>query len=436
MLGAVVGSFRKRALSRGPSPLRHMALVLCGSGYFDDVEAATGIHSFYLDFKPLIGDGPELTPLPFTKQGGHFPLWIAADAAKKFVYATDAADAEQAGYVHAYALDQEKGTLTKLNRQSTGGSSPCHLSVVGRTVLVANYSGGSVAALPILDDGSLGEAVVTEHPAGIADKVATHKFGRQLPAVKAVPHKSGRQAAAHPHIIEPGPGGTHAFVCDLGKNSVLTYELDAAASTLRLVGECTLHDGAGPRHLAFSPLASSSGLKFAYVINELDNTVTALAFDGSTLKPAAGTEPVSALAPGTPNAAGGGASELVISPDGRFAYVTVRSCGEENASAPAVFNTISTFSLDPESGAAELSGVLPSGGNMPWSCALAGPESQYLLVQNQHARHKDLGLEPALNGEGAGVIAVFHRNVDTGALTATGVQAEVPSAMSITVVPL
>ena len=209
-----------------------------------------------------------------------------------------------------------------------------------------------------------------------------------------------------------------------------------------------------------------------YVLNELDNTVTPLRFDAAAgaFSAVPGAERVSLLPAGTPHADEGGASEIVVSRDGRFAcaaaaaaapardahasllrrpcrvrsvaserpprrrYATVRAC------AAAVFNVVSTLSLDGASGGCALVETVPSGGNMPWGCALAGAGDAYLLVQNQHSRpHPDLatnGEDLAANGEGVGVVALFRRDAATGRLAPTEVRAEVPSAMGITVVPL
>jgi len=131
----------------------------------------------------------------------------------------------------------------------------------------------------------------------------------------------------HPHVIEPDPSGKFAFACDLGCNSIVGYALDSEASVLTPHSDVKLHPGAGPRHLAFSPTAP-----FAYAVNEMDNTVTALGYDA-----AAGTltvlgEPVLTLPPDTACAAGGGAAEITISHDGKYAYASVRMTAAFNAS--------------------------------------------------------------------------------------------------------
>ena len=54
----------------------------------------------------------------------------------------------------AYRIVNASGSLELLNRQSTHGTASCYLDVdaTGKTVVVANYSTGSVAALPVLEE--------------------------------------------------------------------------------------------------------------------------------------------------------------------------------------------------------------------------------------------------------------------------------------------
>lgn len=355
-------------------------------------------------------------------------MWLTVDESKKFLYAVDATtDDSKPGLIHSYAINQATGELTPIGKVSSEGSVPCHMSVVGKTCLVANYVGGNVAAFPIGEDGTLGAST------------STHAHGPG-----AGGHACDRMDAAHPHIITPGPNKKFAFVCDLGCNAIIGYSLDLAGSTLAKVSEVTLHAGAGPRHLAFSP----SG-RFAYSVNEMDNTVTPLSFDATagTLTMLGEAAPsVSALPAGTPLAEHGGAAEIQISADGRFAYASVRmtggfnACPEPETPEAAVFNTIAVFSLDAATGAATLVENVSSGGSMPWSHTFLDEDDSLLLVQNQHTKHtgkseKEGGTNDGNNGEGPGRIVIFRRDAESGGLTEL-VAVEVPQAMCVTAVTL
>ena len=85
-----------------------------------------------------------------------------------------------------------------------------------------------------------------------------------------------RQEKAHAHWIDLSADNRFALNADLGLDEVFVYRFDASK------GKLTPNDppfakvapGAGPRHLAFHPNG-----RFAYVIDELNSTVTTFSFD-------------------------------------------------------------------------------------------------------------------------------------------------------------
>src|SRR5262249_19795522 len=148
------------------------------------------------------------------------------------------------------------------NRQSAEGTAACYLDVdkTGKAVLVANYSSGSVAALPIKADGSLGE------PASFIQ----HRGSSVNPR---------RQKEPHAHCIVVSPDNRHAFAADLGTDQIFCYKLDPAPAKLppNQTPFARSPAGAGPRHLTFHP-----GGRRAYAINELLNSVTAFDYDADS----------------------------------------------------------------------------------------------------------------------------------------------------------
>ncbi|HET6426721.1 MAG TPA: lactonase family protein, partial [Planctomycetaceae bacterium] len=166
------------------------------------------------------------------------PSFVAIHPNKKFLYAVgEIADFEgkKTGGVSAYAIDNASGKLTLLNQQSSEGTGPCHVVVdkTGKTVLVANYGGGSCASLPIGADGKLTKAAsAIQHTGSSVNK--------------------SRQEAPHAHSINLDPANRFAYCADLGLDKILIYKFDAATSTL------TPNDppagvvapGGGPRHFA------------------------------------------------------------------------------------------------------------------------------------------------------------------------------------------
>src|SRR6185503_18483697 len=141
----------------------------------------------------------------------------------------------------------------------------------------------TVAVLPI-QDGRLGPPTVTRHEGG-----------------------------SHAHALHLDAANRFAFAVDLGLDQVAVYRFDAAQGTLTPHGRARLAPGAGPRHLAFHPDG-----RHAYVINELDSTVTALSYDA-----AAGTLTELHTLPTLPagfDKRANATAEVVVRSDGKFLY--------------------------------------------------------------------------------------------------------------------
>jgi 6-phosphogluconolactonase len=191
--------------------------------------------------------------------GGNDPSFLALDHAGDHLYAVNTiAD----GAAIAYDLDPATGELERRNRVSVGGGGPAHCSVdpTDQCLLTAQYGAGSVSVLPKADDGSLEEpSTVLEHSGSGANP--------------------GRQSAPHPHSIQPGPNNEYVYVPDLGTDQVYVYAFDPDAATIEAAetGHVETNPGAGPRHMDFHPNG-----EYAYVINELDSTITAYEHDAET----------------------------------------------------------------------------------------------------------------------------------------------------------
>jgi 6-phosphogluconolactonase len=203
--------------------------------------------------------------LPVGKTGDVVnPSYLALDATGRFLYAVNELkeyEGAPTGTVSAFAVERRSGALRFLNRQRTHGTDPCHVVVnrAGTHVFVANFMSGSVCVLPVRDDGSLGEA---------SDFVA-HVGSGIDPA---------RQKGPHAHATTLDPTNRYAFVPDLGLDRLMTYRFDAKRGMLvpHAPPWIKTKPGAGPRHLAFHP-----GGRFAWLVNELDSTVDALAWDAA-----------------------------------------------------------------------------------------------------------------------------------------------------------
>ena len=161
----------------------------------------------------------ELTRVSGFKAGAN-PSFLTLDAQRKHLYAVNETgdhEGQQSGAVSAFSVDQQTGDLTLLNQVASRGGAPCYISLGdgGKTVLVANYSGGSVAAFPIQENGQLAEAADVEQHEGTG------------------PNKD-RQEAPHAHYIAPSPDNKYVYSVDLGIDTLLGYRLDSGSGTLAI----------------------------------------------------------------------------------------------------------------------------------------------------------------------------------------------------------
>ena len=275
--------------------------------------------------------------------------FLAFHPTGRYLYAVSEVDGGAGGAVCAFAIPPDsRGAHRLLSRRPTLGRSTCHVSVdaTGRCVLVANYAGPSVALFQVRPDGGLDEA----------SAVVRHAGGGVHP----------RQSAAHPHMVRIDPTNRFVYVPDLGTDEVVVYRLDSKAGTLVGHGESPAARavaGAGPRHLDFH-----RNLPYAYVVNELDSTVTAYAWD-RTVGSLRELQRLSALPEGFQG--GSTCADIHVHPDGRFLYASNR--GDDS---------IAVFRIDADSGQLTPAGHVSTGGRTPRNFAI-DPTGAFLLVANQ-----------------------------------------------------
>lgn len=301
------------------------------------------------------------------------PSFLALHPSRKFLYAVSemVGDGNQRqGAVAAFARDAKTGQLTLLNRQLSGGSGPCHVSVdaTGQTLLVANYGSGSIAALSIQADGQLAPAATTIQHSGSS----VHS----------------RQAGPHAHFILPSPDNRFALTCDLGLDQILVYQFQPATAKLapHEPAFAAVAPGAGPRHFAFSPDG-----QFVYGLNELNLTVTVFAYN-----PASGlltefqtvsTQPADRLATDKDSAA-----QIVVHPNGKFVYASNRGPDD-----------IAVFSVEARTKKLQRVQNISTQGKTPRNFNVS-PGGRWLLAANQNSDS----------------VVVFGVASNTGLLTSTG----------------
>ena len=257
------------------------------------------------------------------------------------------------------------------------------VDATGKNVLVANYGGGSVAVLPIGPDGKLG------------------------PASDFIQHKGKvfdprRQGAPHAHSINLDKANRFAVVADLGLDRVFVYKFDPIDGKLTPNDPpaTKVKDRSGPRHFAFHPDG-----KHAYVINEINCTVTAFDYD-----PDRGTLTEIQTIPTMPVAVEPrhSTAEVVVHPSGKFLYGSNRG-----------HDSLAVYAIEPGTGRLKLVEYEPTGGKTPRNFAV-DPTGSYVLAENM----------------GSDTIVVFRVDPETGALEPTGQVVKVPAPCCVKFVPI
>ncbi|WP_413712075.1 lactonase family protein [Rhizobium sp. Rhizsp82] len=298
------------------------------------------------------------------------PTFLSPTPDGSLVYANSEIEGWYEGLVTALSFDRKTGRLDHLNMQPSLGATTAHnaISRDGRHLFVVNYAmgaGGPDQALVAFErraDGSLAP-------------------GRISAAQSGTGPNASRQERSHPHsVTEIAPN--LLLVADLGTDRLTVYSLESGQ--LEKISETATRPGAGPRHAALH----QSG-RFVFVINELDSTVASyrIGAGGKSLKEIG-------VYPTVPDqaAAANHASDLQISPDGRFLYGANRG-----------HDSIAVFAVDAETGRLSPMGQVPCGGRTPRNLAIA-PQGGHLLCANQDSD----------------VVSIFARDAETGSLVDSG----------------
>ncbi len=327
-----------------------------------------GIYAFRLD-----AEKGALEPAGIT-EGVRNSSYLAFDPKRRFLYCVNEFkefEGQASGAVSAFRIDPETGGLTYLNTVASHGTDPCALTVdrSGGCVIVANFASGSVSVIPIDADGSLKAAsCVIQHEGSSVDP--------------------RRQKGPHAHAVEIDAANRHVFVPDLGCDKVFIYALDAERGVIipnpNQPSVTVTPAGAGPRQLAIAPNG-----RFAYLINELNSTMTAYAYDAGrgTLSELQTLSTLPAGYTGDSTCA-----EVQVAPSGRFLYGSNRG-----------HDSIVIYALDPEAGTMTLVGHESTRGRIPRNFTLS-PKGDFIAAANQDSN----------------TVVMFRVDPDKGTLTATG----------------
>jgi 6-phosphogluconolactonase len=311
------------------------------------------------------------------------PTWLVASPHRPIIYSVSEVgnDGKAEGGVYSFDASKESGALTQISKVGSGGGGATHLVINAKSlppaILVANYGGGQITVVPLGQRGVLSPVSSTQTDVGSGP--------------------SPRQRSAHPHAIAIDPTGRHVLVADLGADRVFLYEFDPSNQSLSKADPASLElpAGSGPRHIIFHPNG-----RFAYVNGEFTAEIFTLGWDSAT-----GRLQVLKAVPSRGQDYKGDleSAELIISPDGRFLYTSVR--GED---------VIVVYAVDDKSGTLSEVQRVSSSGKSPVALAL-DPTLHWLLAANS----------------GSDLVSVFAVDAKSGKLTATAQDLEVAGPASI-----
>jgi len=309
------------------------------------------------------------------------PGFLALHPKLPLLYAVTQEKKDPVGGLRAFRFDSATGELTLLGQQSTGDEGATHLALdrAGKAIVVAHYSGGSTAVLPLDDEGALQPRT----------SLTRHSGSGAMP---------DRQKEPHAHGVAIDASGQFACVADLGTDEVIVYRL-LAGEKLERHAVWNAHPGAGPRHLAFHPNG-----RWLYCINELDSTLNALIFDSQTGK-LTELQTVGTLPPAVTES--NSTAEVVVHPSGKFVYGSNRG-----------HDSTAVFAINAETGRLTFLETEPTQGGHPRFIGIE-PSGKYLIAANRDADN----------------LVSFQINLDTGTLTPTGHEVSIPQPVCVVFPP-
>jgi 6-phosphogluconolactonase len=297
------------------------------------------------------------------------PSYLAISPDKKFIYSVNETGATSG--VSAFKYNSVSGNLSFINKVSSEGADPCYITADNSNVIVANYSGGTLATFNRKIDGSLTNAVqVIKHTGKSIDP-------------------KGRQQSAHVHMTKFTPDKKYLISNDLGEDQIYIYNYSPKSKEkiLSIKNVLKTNAGTGPRHITFSPNG-----KFAYLAHEFNGSITGYYYNNGSLKKIQEIGTTDSNFTGRIDGA-----DIHVSADGKFLYETNRGDA----------NTISVFSIL-STGILRFVETVSTLGKGPRNFTI-DPSGKFLLIAHQYTND----------------VVIFKRNTITGKLTDTGKKIDV-----------
>jgi 6-phosphogluconolactonase len=290
------------------------------------------------------------------------PSHLVLSPNEKYVYTVSEG---RSSNINALSYDSKTGELKLINSVKSGSNGPTFISIDPSTkyVFAGNYGGGTMTAVPIEANGSLGSDI----------QDFKHTGGSTLM----------RKPYTHSAVVSPD--GKYVVTADLGTDSLNVYSITPKnrPNGIKSVGAIYLGAGAGPRHTTFSPNG-----KFLYAVTEKNSTVNVLSFKDGQMT----LLQTESMIPSTYTGPGDGA-DIHTSADGKFLYASTRN----------KLNTISIYSIDQKTGKIKFLAQEPLLGTSSRTFTI-DPTGNYLVVTSQ----------------GTSEVIFFKRDQKTGLIKPTG----------------
>jgi len=330
------------------------------------------------DFDSRTGDFNFKSKTP----GVENPSYLAISPDGKYVYSVNEV---RNGGISAFVFKSPTDELMLLNRVSSGGRGPCYVSVdkKNKFVFAGHFGGGSVSAIPLQEDGSLGSAIQT-----------IQQYGSSID--KSI------QQGPHIHATVLSPDNHFLLTANLGTDEIYIYKFNPSVATQPLTPASpplvSVKPGIGPRHIVFHPNS-----KFAYVVNEMGASITAFDYKDGRLNE---IQTITMLPSGYTGAVE--AADIHVSPDGRFLY------GSNRGDA----NDITIYAIM-KNGKLSYAGRQSTLGISPRDFDI-DPTGNFVLAANMSTNE----------------VVIFRRDKKTGLLTPTGkkIQVSRPACLKFIIV--
>lgn len=299
---------------------------------------------------------------------------ITLDAERRLIYITDEISSRRGqvgggGYVLSLRIDPESGALNLLNEKPTLCAKPCYtwLDKTRRYLLVSHHADSSFVTKVIKGAAGFSSAPAFDDAALTLFRLHAGGSLAEISDLALMP--GGGAAGAHPishlHSVTADPSGELFIVLDKGLDAIHTFHLDREHGSLVKLQATPVEHGMAPRYAVFHPQ-----LPIFYANFEGRAVIQAYHYDAPTGRLDLLSSAPLLGGPSTPDPTVKiQASDIVLHPNGRQVYVSIRG-----------LNLIAVLDID-NAGAISFRDNIACGGLNPRGLHIS-PDGRFLLCAN------------------------------------------------------